>query len=668
MSFNINNQIGNMKKIVLFITVILLALVPEIVMAQFGPVGFVNVNEGINGITGGMGGKIVRVNNREDLAKYAAGSTPYIIIVEGKMTGNGLNRKKDLISVGSNKTIVGVKGAELAGIGLDIKGQQNIIIRNLTIHHADPDGIAARSSHHIWVDHCDVYSEDEPVKEDWDGLVDLTVGSSYLTVSYCYIHDHHKACLLNAGTMHFEDNGKNRATYHHNAFMRTDQRNPRIGYGLGHVFSNYYQKIGTYAIGVHTQAQAVSEQNYFDATVNHPFENLYAKSKDEASCGFIVDRNSYFGKELSPEFKFQATGASFKPERWYDYAFALTAPNEVAKLYPNQVGPVEGLENEPILWPGNGATDIQTSVKPTFSAIDGMTKAEVYIGTDVNRLKKTNIEKLVLRPATTYYWYVKAYTKKGSHQSPVYRFTTAAEKVANPYPTDGEKDAKLRVAEVAQSKTVPMSLSWRPAAVAESYKVYLSTTASKLDKALIGTTANIIYNPGTLLYGQKYYWRVDAVRPDGKIVKGDVWTFESPAPSIKEGRTEMEHLARSAYVYLERNVNTRFKDYVASNDTCTVGEVGPGAMSGIWQGKEGNYQISVTYYDEAVGQAWMGVSVNDELVDSWRGERTEALKTHQLPKTVYLKPGDQIRIDFYTHRRMRCRIDCMDVIRVKSEE
>ena len=155
------------------------------------------------------------------------------------MEGNGLNRKKDIIEVVSNKTIVGVKGAELVGIGLDIKGKENIIIRNLIIHHADPDGIAARSSHHIWVDHCDVYSEDEPVKEDWDGLVDLTVGSSYLTVSYCYIHDHHKACLLNSGTMHYDDNGKNRATYHHNAFMLTDKRNPRIGYGLGHVFSNY---------------------------------------------------------------------------------------------------------------------------------------------------------------------------------------------------------------------------------------------------------------------------------------------------------------------------------------------------------------------------------------------------------------------------------------------
>ena len=99
------------------------------VQAQYGPVGFVNYNDGINGITGGMGGNIVRVTNRTDLATYAGSATPYIIIVEGKMEGKGLSRTKDLITVNSNKTIVGVKGAELAGIGLDINGKQNIIIR-----------------------------------------------------------------------------------------------------------------------------------------------------------------------------------------------------------------------------------------------------------------------------------------------------------------------------------------------------------------------------------------------------------------------------------------------------------------------------------------------------------------------------------------------------------
>ena len=307
-----------MKKI---LTIALMLVAVAAAWAQHGPVGFANYNDGINGITGGMGGDVVRVTNRSDLAKYAKDSKPYIIIVDGKFEGAGLNRQKDLIEVGSNKTIVGVKGAELAGIGLDINGKQNIIIRNLIIHHGSPDGIAARNSHHIWVDHCEVYSQDEE-KEDWDGLVDLTVGSSYLTVSYCYFHDHHKACLLNSGTMHAEDNDKNRCTYHHNTFMRIDQRCPRIGYGMAHVFNNYYQNIGSYAIGVHTQAQVLSENNYFGQSVKHPVEQMYASSKDDASCGFWDDKGSYFKKAMSTDFKHKPTGTTLNPEWWYSYDFA----------------------------------------------------------------------------------------------------------------------------------------------------------------------------------------------------------------------------------------------------------------------------------------------------------------------------------------------------------
>ena len=626
--------------------------------AQQGPVGFVNCRDGIWGIRGGMDGAVVRVNNRQDLATYAGAATPYTIIVEGKLEGNGLKRQKDIIEVASNKTIVGVKGAELAGIGLNINGQENIIIRNLIIHHADPDGIAARNSHHIWVDHCDVYSQDEADKEDWDGLVDLTVGSSYLTVSYCYIHDHHKACLLNSGTMHFEDNGKNRATYHHNAFVRTDQRNPRIGYGLGHVFCNYYQNIGSYAIGLHTQAQVLSEHNYFGTGVNRPFEQMYATSLDDASCGFIDDHGSYFAKALPSGFKYQPTGTTFNPSWWYDYSFALDAATDVAAIYPDQTGPQQGLEHEPILWPGNGAVDLPVSTRPQYSAIENMTGAEVYWGTSPDQLQLTDVNTLTLQPATTYYWYVKALTAEGAYASPVYRFTTAAEKVSKPLPADGEQNAQLRIATAAEAKTGPMNLSWQPAADAQSYNVYLATDADHLDNALAGTITATTFNPGTLLYGQTYYWRVDVVNSIGTVIPGDVWTFSAPARPVQTGRTEVEHLARSAYAYLEREDGAWFK---ASNDSVTVGEAGPGAMTGVWTDDDGLYQVSIDFYDEKAGQAWMGFSVNDVLVDSWRGNKQYAMTTHTINKDVQLHTGDQLRIDFYTQSKMRCRIDCIDV-------
>lgn len=637
---------------------ILLTFMCYTVRAQQGPVGFVNCNDGINGITGGAAGEVIRVANRQDLATYAKSPEPYTIIVEGKLEGNGLNRQKDVIEVNSNKTIVGVKGAELAGIGLNISGKQNIIIRNLIIHHADPDGIAARNSHHIWVDHCDIYSQDEADKEDWDGLVDLTMGSSYLTVSYCYLHDHHKACLLNSGTMHFEDNGKNRATYHHNAFLRIDQRCPRIGYGLGHVFCNYYENIGSYAIGLHTQAKVVSENNYFGASVNHPFEQMYASSLDDASCGFFSDNGSYFVTTPPKGFKYETTGTDFNPSQWYSYGFSLDETSSVSGIYPSLTGPIEGLEYEPILWPGNGAIDIPLDIKPSYSPIENMTGAEVFMGTSPGQLQTVDLNILTLQPATTYYWYVRVITSTGSHTSPLYQFTTASEKAGTPYPAHGNQYAQLRAAAAADAKTISMSLSWHPAANAHRYHVYLATSEDQLDQNLISTVTTTNVNPGTLLYGTTYYWRVDVEHADGSMTKGDVWSFSAPAKPVSTGRTEVEHLARSAYVYLEREDGSWFK---ASNDSVTVGEAGPGAITGVWTGDEGNYQISIDFYDEKAGQAWMGLSVNDVLVDSWKGVKQYGMTTHSVNKELTLSPGDQLRIDFYTQSKMRCRIDCIDI-------
>lgn len=624
--------------------------------AQSGPVGFVNCNDGINGITGGMGGKVVRVTSRDSLAFYAKSAAPYIIVVEGKFEGTGLNRTKDIISLVSNKTIVGVKGAELAGIGLDVKNQQNIIIRNLIIHHADPDAIACRNSHHIWVDHCEVYSQDEADKEDWDGLIDLTVGSSYLTVSYCYVHDHHKACLLNSGTMHYEDNGKNRATYHHNAFVGIDQRCPRIGYGLGHVFNNYYQKIGSYAIGIHTQARVISENNYFGASTPYPFCQMYASSTDDASCGFLADKGSYFTKALSTAFKYQPTGTDFNPDEWYDSKFLVDSATTIASLYPDHVGQVEGLEHEPILWPGNGATGVSTGITLRYSEIEGMTGAEVYFGTSADAMQKTDPDTVSLQPSTTYYWQVRALTADNAYLSPVYRFTTAPEKAFVPTPRNGETNAQLRAATSEKAKTTPMTLQWRGAFDAASYDVYLATSADDLDSHLVGTTSTTSFNPGTLLYGQTYYWRVDTRTNSGSVVKGDVWSFSAPARYIKKGRTEMEHLARSAYAYLEHTDGSWYK---AFNDSVTVGEAGPGAMTGIWDGDDGDYTLKVRFFDETSGQAWMGISVNDKLVDSWTGTKTGNMLIHAMENTVSLKKGDQIRVDFYTQKKMRCRIDCL---------
>jgi hypothetical protein len=176
---------------------------------------------------------------------------------------------------------------------------------------------------------------------------------------------------------------------------------------------------------------------------------------------------------------------------------------------------------------------------------------------------------------------------------------------------------------------------------------------------LLATVTTTYCQPEVLSYGETYYWRVDALRQDGSTIQGDVWSFTAPAKMMKAGRTEMEHLVRSAYSYLEREDGAWFK---ASNDSVTVGEAGPGAMTGVWNGDDGNYRVSIDFYDEKAGQAWMGLSVNNILVDQWTGVRQYAMTTHQVEKEVPLRKGDQIRIDFYTQSKMRCRIDYIDIM------
>ena len=124
------------------------------------------------------------------------------------------------IAVGSNTTIVGLgNNARIRGAQLDLRGssltkqRSNIIIRNITFQdtfdcfpawapkdgalgswNAEYDAIAARQTHHIWIDHNifedkDTIDSTEPMYfgvhyERHDGLTDITNASNYVTVSW----------------------------------------------------------------------------------------------------------------------------------------------------------------------------------------------------------------------------------------------------------------------------------------------------------------------------------------------------------------------------------------------------------------------------------------------------------------------------------------------------
>ena len=81
-------------------------------------------------------------------------------------------------------------------------------------------------SRHVWVDRC-------TLRDFADGLVDVTNGSTDVTVSRCHLAAHDKAVLVGASSAHVEDR-RIRVTIHHCFFVGTRQRHPRVRFGRVH--------------------------------------------------------------------------------------------------------------------------------------------------------------------------------------------------------------------------------------------------------------------------------------------------------------------------------------------------------------------------------------------------------------------------------------------------
>jgi len=230
---------------------------PSAGLPNFNLVGYATVPAaGVNGTTGGFGGDVVTPTTLEEFQAYAGSFQRRIIVLDRKFTGPAT------VVVTSNKTIVGVDDlAELDGVGLDINGQSNVIIRNIRLYrvpatHNDGDGIRVRNgSTHVWIDHCEVFNENPFVqtnKDFYDGLIDITNGSDFVTVSWCVLRDHHKFMLIGSTDSDtYNDSQHLRVTLHHtwlhNPYVpnqRLGTRLPSLRFGRLHMYNNYLLNLG----------------------------------------------------------------------------------------------------------------------------------------------------------------------------------------------------------------------------------------------------------------------------------------------------------------------------------------------------------------------------------------------------------------------------------------
>lgn len=312
--------------------------------------------EGIDTTTGGGYVDPIIVSDRNTLKELAWGNEPRVIVIDGSINVFGY------LYVGSNKTIVGIdENATIIG-EINITDQSNVIISNLNVQGAWPvtmpaDGVNVERSHHVWLDHLNIW--DAP-----DGNLDIKTGADYVTVSWCKFwytdssHEHRLSNLIGSGTGHDNtDMGKLNVTYHHCWFAdKVSQRQPRLLYGKGHIYNNYYtSKESSYCIGVGVYAAGLIENNYFDGVKNpHQFYSTNAYPTNIVARGNVYNNTS---GDKHTGYRSGGTKINIPDFDNPPYEYYLDVAEEIPTIVTENAGPQNILEegfvktDQPIITP-----------------------------------------------------------------------------------------------------------------------------------------------------------------------------------------------------------------------------------------------------------------------------------------------------------------------------
>ncbi|KQY41933.1 RICIN domain-containing protein [Cellulomonas sp. Root137] len=269
-----------------------------------GLVGWASQN---GGTTGGGSGATTTVTSSSALSSALSGSAP-VVRVQGTISCSGM------LTVASNKTVLGASGAKIVGCGLNIKNAKNVIVRNLTFDDWDDDAINIETSTNIWIDR-------NTFLTGYDGSVDTKRGSDYVTISWNHFDGQDKNSLVgHSDDNGSQDRGKLRVTYHHNWFDGTNQRNPRVRFGNPvHVFNNLYSSVGSYGVASTMEGGVLVEGNYFENT-----DDTYHLGEGSSPAGTLVARNNHFVNSSAGQ-----TGGSVKA---VTYSYTLDTASSVKSI------------------------------------------------------------------------------------------------------------------------------------------------------------------------------------------------------------------------------------------------------------------------------------------------------------------------------------------------
>ena len=328
-------------------TYIFAHFIPENYTAPSGLVGYASVTTDAGDgytITGGAGASAantVTITSYEELVAkkdLLSSDEPKIITISGTIStkGNENPLLSEKYTIGSNSTIYGDTSSQgrLQNIEFVVEGE-NVIIRNMMFGEviswdgyaksgAD-DALSLNGATHVWVDHCEFQSHLTPqdldgneitssspyystdsdwVKDFYDGLLDIKNGSTWITISNCYFHDHWKACLCASGDAAPNKNTTTgatdtdmRITFYNNYWKNINARQPLFRWGKAHIFNSYFVSESSEMSGKSTgiNCRAGSEL-YID---NNTFEKIktpigYYNDESASNTGYWVNKDNTF--------------------------------------------------------------------------------------------------------------------------------------------------------------------------------------------------------------------------------------------------------------------------------------------------------------------------------------------------------------------------------------
>jgi pectate lyase len=194
----------------------------------------------------------------------------------------------------------------LIGNGFFVWKQKNVIVRNLKISKvraANGDAVGIQASSHVWVDHCDLSSDQAHGKNYYDGLLDVTHASDFVTISNTHFHDHFKGSLVGHSDKNGqEDTGHLRITFYNNFWTNVHSRAPSLRFGTGHVFNSYFSNV-TDGINCRDDAQLLVQNNVF---VNST-KPLYS-----TKGGYAIAKDNDFGGSQNTALQGKLSSVPYK--------------------------------------------------------------------------------------------------------------------------------------------------------------------------------------------------------------------------------------------------------------------------------------------------------------------------------------------------------------------